>query len=66
MSIVVYVLNRCPMKSMDGMTPFEAWHKKKLVVHHLRMFGVHHMHPKHEAAPEEAGGPWLQDDLHRL
>jgi hypothetical protein len=32
----VYVLNRCPMKSIDGMTPFEAWHGRKLTVHHLR------------------------------
>jgi hypothetical protein len=35
----VYVLNRCPMKSIDGMTPFEAWHGRKLVVHHLRTCG---------------------------
>jgi hypothetical protein len=34
----MYVLNRCPMKSVDGMTPFEAWHRRKLVVHHLRTF----------------------------
>jgi hypothetical protein len=38
-STVVYVLNRCPTKSMDGMTPFEAWHGKKLAVHLLRTFG---------------------------
>jgi hypothetical protein len=25
-NIAVYVLNRCPMKSVDDMTPFEAWH----------------------------------------
>jgi hypothetical protein len=35
----VYVLNWCPMKSIDGMTPFEAWHRRKPVVHHLRTFG---------------------------
>jgi transposase InsO family protein len=35
----VYVLNRCPTKSVDGMTPFEAWHERKPVVHHLRTFG---------------------------
>jgi hypothetical protein len=35
----VYVLNRCPTKSVDGMTLFEAWHGRKLVVHHLRTFG---------------------------
>jgi hypothetical protein len=38
-STVVYVLNRCPTKSVDDMTPFEAWHGKKLAMHHLRMFG---------------------------
>jgi hypothetical protein len=35
----VYVLNRCPTKSVDGMTPFEAWHGRKPAVHHLRTFG---------------------------
>jgi hypothetical protein len=35
----MYVLNRCPTKSVDGMTPFEAWHGRKPVVHHLRTFG---------------------------
>jgi hypothetical protein len=27
------------MKSVDGMTPFEAWHWKKPAVHHLMIFG---------------------------
>jgi hypothetical protein len=35
----VYVLNRCPMKSVNGMTLFEAWHRRKPMVHHLRTFG---------------------------
>jgi hypothetical protein len=35
----VYVVNRCPMKSVDGMTPFEAWHGRKPTVHHPRTFG---------------------------
>jgi hypothetical protein len=35
----VYVLNRCPMKSVDGMTPFEAWHGRKPMVHYLMTFG---------------------------
>jgi hypothetical protein len=35
---VVYVLNKCLMKSVDGMTPFEAWHGRKPTVHHLRTF----------------------------
>ena len=35
----VYMLNRCPTKSVEGMTPFQAWHEKKPAVHHLRIFG---------------------------
>jgi hypothetical protein len=35
----VYVLNRCPTKTVDDITLFEAWHRRKLVVHHLRTFG---------------------------
>ncbi|CAA6675444.1 unnamed protein product [Spirodela intermedia] len=35
----VYLLNRCPTKSVDGMTPFEVWHGKKPAVHHLKVFG---------------------------
>ena len=39
LAIAVYLLNRCPTKSVEGMTPFQAWHGKKPVVHHLRVFG---------------------------
>jgi hypothetical protein len=35
----VYVLNRCPTKSVDGMTLFETWHGRKSAVHHLWVFG---------------------------
>jgi hypothetical protein len=35
----MFVLNMCPMKSVEGMTLFEACHGRKLVVHHLRTFG---------------------------
>jgi transposase InsO family protein len=35
----VYVLNRCPTKSVDGIISFEAWHGRKPMVHHLRTFG---------------------------
>ena len=35
----VYVLNRSPTKSLQGVTPFEAWHKRKPRVSHLRTFG---------------------------
>jgi hypothetical protein len=38
-NVVVYVLNRCPTKSVDGMTSFEAWHRRNLVVGHLKTFG---------------------------
>jgi hypothetical protein len=34
----MYVLNRCPMKSVDGMTSFKAWHGRKPAVYHLKMF----------------------------
>jgi hypothetical protein len=34
----MYVLNRCPTKSVDGMTLFEVWHGRKPAVHHLRTF----------------------------
>jgi transposase InsO family protein len=35
----VYVLNRSPTKSLEGVTPYEAWHGKKPSVEHLRVFG---------------------------
>jgi hypothetical protein len=35
----VYVLNRSPTRSLQGVTPFEAWYKRKPKVSHLRTFG---------------------------
>lgn len=35
----VYLLKRSPTKSIEGMTPFEAWYGKKPAAHHLRTFG---------------------------
>lgn len=35
----VYLLNRCPTSSLDGMTPYEAWYKEKPDVSSLRVFG---------------------------
>lgn len=35
----IYILNRCPTKAVRDQTPFEAWHKKKPVVNHLKIFG---------------------------
>lgn len=39
MCTAVYMLNRSPTKSLNNMTPFEAWHGKKPSVSHLRTFG---------------------------
>jgi hypothetical protein len=35
----VYILNRSPTKALNGRTPYEAWHGRKPVVSHLRVFG---------------------------
>jgi len=35
----VYLLNLAPIKSLDGKTPYEAWHGRKPAVEHLRTFG---------------------------
>ncbi|KAE8767964.1 hypothetical protein D1007_60605 [Hordeum vulgare] len=35
----VYILNRSPTRSLNGVTPYEAWHGKKASVHHFRTFG---------------------------
>ena len=34
-----YVLNRCPTKALQSMTPYEAWHGKKPSIAHLHGFG---------------------------
>jgi hypothetical protein len=34
----VYILNRSPTKALNGLTPYEAWHGRKPVVSHLRVF----------------------------
>ena len=34
-----YILNRCPTKSLQSITPYEAWHGKKPSIGHLRVFG---------------------------
>jgi len=36
----VYVLNRAPTKSLEGVTPYEAWHGKKPSVNTLECLGV--------------------------
>jgi hypothetical protein len=36
--MVVYILNRSPTKALNGRTLYEAWHGRKPVVSHLRVF----------------------------
>ena len=38
-STVVYILNRCPTKSVCDKTPKEAWSERKPLIWHLRVFG---------------------------
>ncbi|KAL0387812.1 UNVERIFIED_CONTAM: Retrovirus-related Pol polyprotein from transposon TNT 1-94 [Sesamum radiatum] len=40
----VYLLNRCPTKAVQNMTPIEAWSGKKPSAKHLRVFGVSAMY----------------------
>jgi IS30 family transposase len=35
----VYILNRSPTKTLNGITLYEAWHGRKSAVSHLRVFG---------------------------
>lgn len=37
--IVVYILNRCPTKSLDNITSFEAYSGRKPGIAHLKVFG---------------------------
>lgn len=39
MHTAMYLLNRAPTRSLDGKTPYEAWHNRKPKVNHLRTFG---------------------------
>jgi len=36
---VIYILNRCPMKSLENIVPEEAWTGRKPYVSHIRIFG---------------------------
>nr|KYP66211.1 Retrovirus-related Pol polyprotein from transposon TNT 1-94 [Cajanus cajan] len=38
-STAAYILNRCPSKRLEGVTPEEVWSNNKLDVSHLRVFG---------------------------
>lgn len=35
----IYLLNRCPLRSLQNMTPLKAWYKRKPNVEHLGVFG---------------------------
>lgn len=35
----VYVLNRSSTKSVEGITPYQAWYEKTPNIHHFRVFG---------------------------
>jgi hypothetical protein len=35
----VFLLNRAPTSALDGLTPYQAWYKKKPPVHFLKVFG---------------------------
>jgi len=39
LSTAAYLRNRSPTKAIEGMTPYEAWMKKKPQVDHLHVFG---------------------------
>ena len=38
-STATYILNRCPTKKLEGITPEECWSGVKLSLSHLRVFG---------------------------
>ena len=35
----VYTKNHLPYSSLQDMTPYEAFHRKKLLISHLQLFG---------------------------
>jgi transposase InsO family protein len=35
----IYILNHLPTKALNGRTSYEAWHGRRPVVSHLRVFG---------------------------
>lgn len=35
----VYVINRTATRTLDGVTPYEAWHKVRPSLSHIRIFG---------------------------
>ncbi|KAL0398406.1 UNVERIFIED_CONTAM: putative mitochondrial protein [Sesamum radiatum] len=59
----VYLLNRCPTKAVQNMTPIEAWSGRKPSAKHLRVFGsicyVHSNREKTQAGGENRKGIFL-------
>ncbi|CAL9008426.1 unnamed protein product [Prunus brigantina] len=37
--IAIYILNRCPTKALNNITPFKAYNKRKSGIAHLKIFG---------------------------
>ncbi|KAL0340718.1 UNVERIFIED_CONTAM: Retrovirus-related Pol polyprotein from transposon TNT 1-94 [Sesamum radiatum] len=69
----VYLLNRCPTKAVQNMTPIEAWSGKKPSAKHLRVFGsICYVHiptekrHKLEGEDRERDLPRLQHTVKRL
>jgi hypothetical protein len=71
MVTAVYILNLLPTKALNGMTPYEAWHGRKLVISHLRV-RLPHVHqgawPHRQARRQEhsRGVHWLRGGLEGL
>ena len=40
MHTAVYLLNRCPTKALDNITPFEAYSGRKPSIAYMRIFGA--------------------------
>ncbi|KAL0323709.1 UNVERIFIED_CONTAM: Retrovirus-related Pol polyprotein from transposon TNT 1-94 [Sesamum calycinum] len=59
----VYLLNRCPTKAVQNMTPIEAWSGKKPSAKHLRVFGsicyVHIPEKRHKLEEKTEKGIFL-------
>jgi hypothetical protein len=55
----VHLLNRSSTKALDGKTPYEAWHERKPVVSHLRVFGCLAFAKEfnHVSKPDDRGTP---------
>jgi transposase InsO family protein len=50
----VYILNRSPTRSLDGKTPYEAWHGERPTVSFFRYFWLCRPCEEHEASSQEA------------